>query len=307
MELDEVADELYEVAPEEFVAVRTARQNEAKADGDKALAKAIGALPKPSTPAWVCNLLVHGHREEIEGLVELGGLLRDAQQNLAGDELKALNRQRAQLLTALTRQASALARERGHAVSSTIAAQVEETLRAAMTDPGAGEALLTGRLTSAMSYSGMGTPARADLRLVRPPAAEPAPARPARPRGESAAERRRREEERRRREAEERRLRELAEARSAAEEAAAVAEEAAAAAEQARGTADRLDARRAELQARVDELAAELARVEEEAGGVADDLSRAQRRRRTAEREAADAAAARDAAVARVDALAAGG
>ena len=31
MELDEVADELYEVAPEEFIAVRTARQDEAKA------------------------------------------------------------------------------------------------------------------------------------------------------------------------------------------------------------------------------------------------------------------------------------
>ena len=110
MDLDEVADELYAVPPEDFIALRTARQDEAKDDGDKALAKQIGALPKPSAAAWAANLLVRNRRAEIEGLVELGGLLREAQETLAGDELKALNRQRAQLLAALTRQASALAR-----------------------------------------------------------------------------------------------------------------------------------------------------------------------------------------------------
>ena len=71
----------------------------AKADGDKALAKEIGALPKPSAAAWVCNLLVREHREEIENLVELGTLLREAQENLAGDQLRALDVQRRQLVT----------------------------------------------------------------------------------------------------------------------------------------------------------------------------------------------------------------
>ena len=104
MELEDVADELYAVPPEEFIALRTARADEAKAEGDRPLAKAIGSLPKPSTAAWVCNLLVRAHREEIEGLVELGDLLRDAQHNLAGDQLRALNTQRGQLLNALTRQ-----------------------------------------------------------------------------------------------------------------------------------------------------------------------------------------------------------
>jgi len=177
MDIDEVADELYEVAPEEFVAVRSARQDEAKAEGDKALAKLIGSLPKPSTAAWVCNLLVRAHREEIEGLVELGTLLREAQENLAGDELKALNRQRGQLISALTRQAATLARERGHAVSTSMSTQVEETLRAAMADPDSGEAVLSGRLTSALSYSGLGTGRRPDLRVVRPPAAQAPPRR----------------------------------------------------------------------------------------------------------------------------------
>jgi hypothetical protein len=300
VDLDEVADALYEVVPEEFVAVRGARQDEAKAAGDKALAKAIAALPKPSTAAWVCNLLVRAHQEEIEGLVELGNLLRDAQENLAGDELKALNRQRAQLLTALTRQAAALAREHGHAVSSAIAGQVEETLRAAMTDPEAGEALLTGRLVSAMSYSGLGTVARRpDLRVVRPEPVSAPPARPARSRDDAGQRRREREEERRRA-ADEQRRRELAEARAALEEAEDAAAEAHAAAEEERRAAEAAEDRHVRTRARVAELTEQLAHAEAEAADADAGLKRAERRRRTAEREAADAAGARDDAHARL-------
>jgi hypothetical protein len=312
VELDEVADELYEVPPEEFVAARTARQNEAKDGGDKALAKEIGALPKPSAAAWVCNLLVRAQRSEIEGLVELGNLLREAQENLAGDQLKALDTQRRQLVNALTRQARALANAAGHPVSTAVATQVEETLRAAMADPDAGEALLTGRLTSPMSYSGMGTTvSRPDLRLVRPPRTEPAdkPARAPSPKkqpGESAADRRAREQEERRRAAEEKRQRELVRAREAAEEAVAAAEEAASAAGEQRREVDELERRRADLQAQVDELAEQLSEAEHAAADAGAALKRSQRRLAAAQREADEAAEARDRAVAHADALAEG-
>ena len=39
MDLDEVADELYAVLPEEFVAVRGQRQDDARAAGDRTLAR----------------------------------------------------------------------------------------------------------------------------------------------------------------------------------------------------------------------------------------------------------------------------
>jgi hypothetical protein len=315
VDLDEVADELYEVPPEEFIVLRTTRQDEAKAEGDKPLAKEIGSLPKPSAAAWACNVLVRSHREEIEGLVELGGLLREAQENLVGDELRALSSQRAKLVSALTRQAAALARERGRPITSSVADQVEETLRAAMADPEAGEALLSGRLTSSMSYSGMGTTvSRPDLRLVRP--VERAPSQPAKPSKAtpantpakaSADERRRardREQEEARRAAEEKRRRELAEARQAADEATAAADEAQAAAEDERQRFDELDGRRASLDARVAELADELARAEGEVAEVAAQLKRAERRRRSAEHEAAEAVVARERALARVEQLA---
>jgi hypothetical protein len=308
VDLDDVADELYAVPPEEFVATRSARVDDARAAGDRALAKAVGALPKPSTAAWVVNVLVRAHGEEIEGLIELGGLLREAQESLAGDELRALNTQRGKLLSALTRQASARARELGHPVSTAVANQVEETLRAAMADPEAGEAVLAGRLTSSLSYSGMGgvTGMRPQLRVVREPA--PAPARRTRTAGDG--DRRAREEERRRereeaarRAAQEKRLRELAEAREVAAAAAALAEETAARAAEERDRAGELDERHEELRTRVEELTAELARAEEEAGEVAAELRRAERHRTTAERQARDAAAARDRAEARVQDL----
>ena len=68
MDLDAVADELYAVPPDEFVAVRKQRQEDARAAGNRTLAREIGALPKPTAAAWVCNLLVREQRAEIEGL-----------------------------------------------------------------------------------------------------------------------------------------------------------------------------------------------------------------------------------------------
>lgn len=313
MELEEVADELYAVPPEEFIALRTARQDEAKAAGDRPLAKTIGSLPKPSTAAWVCNLLVRAHREELEGLVELGDLLRDAQHDLAGDQLRALNTQRGQLLNALTRQASALAREQGHRVGTSISTQVEETLRAAMADPEAGEALLTGRLTSPMSYSGMGTAsARPDLRLVPPPKPQtrPAPApvkkTPAEAGSserESAAVRRVREREEQRKAAEEKHRRQVARAEEAAEHARTVAEEAQSAAEEQRRQAEQLALEHADLQSQVEVLADRLAEAERHAAEAAAALKRAQRRSSAAEHEAAEAADVRDRAVAHLEQL----
>jgi hypothetical protein len=303
VEFDDVADELYAVPPDDFIALRTTRQDGAKDDGDRALAKAIGALPKPSTAAWVCNLLVRARREEIEGLVELGGLMREAQENLAGDELRALNKQRAQLVNALGREAAALAREQGHRVSTAIAGQVEDTLRAAMADPAAGEALLSGRLTSAMSYSGLGTSSgRPDLRVVRSPEPDRTPSPTPARRGDAEQRRRERDEERRRA-AEEKRRQELTAARRALEEAEDAAHEARAAAEEERRAAAAAEDRHVRTRARVAELSEQLAQAVEDAAEADAGLKRAERRRRTAEREAADAESARDAARTRVEEL----
>jgi hypothetical protein len=304
VDLDEAADELYGLPPEQFTAARTEREATARRDGDRELAQAVAGLGKPSTAAWVCNLLVRRQPEEVAGLLELGGLLREAQESLAGDELRQLDVQRRRLLAALVRQARSLAAEEGHRISEAVAGQVEETLRAALAAPDAGEALRSGRLTAAMSYSGLGTGQRPDLHVV-PPRAPARPAAPAR-RGRSADEGRaaeeRRAEERRRAE-EERRRREREEARQALEEAVAAAEDAEQAAARERDRAGELAAAQEERQRRADDLAGELERLRAELAAAAPELDRAQRRARSAGRRATEAAAARERARARLAGL----
>jgi hypothetical protein len=300
VELDEVAEELYGVPPEDFVAARTAARDRARADGDRELATRVAALPKPSTAAWVCNLLVRRQPDEVGQLVELGGLLRQAQANLSGDQLKELGRQRSQVVAALARQARALAHQEGHDVSTAIAEQVEATLRAAVADPDAGAALLAGRLSGALSYTGLGP---VDLSaVVATPARAPAP-RPAGTADRSADQRE--QAERRRREEADRRRRELTQARTDAEEAARVAADTQRAAEDAGRRLDEATHHREQLQARVAELTGELRRTERQAAGAAGDVTDAEKRRDAAVRRAGTAAAIAERAQAHADRLAA--
>jgi hypothetical protein len=305
MDLADVADELYAVPPEDFVAERTAARDRARATGDKALAADIAGLPKPSTAAWVCNLLVRRQHEEIAQLVELGAMMREAQVNLSGDQLKELGKQRSQVVAALARQARALAAGEGHPVSTAIAEQVEETLRAAVADPDAGAALLGGQLTASLSYNGFGPVDLSGAVAPTKPAPPKSPAKapptsPAKRGGaadgdRAAREQRRKEaEERARREAEEARRRELAQAEQDAEEAAAVARDTAAALEAAEQRVAETAARREELQARVAELQQELRRTEQRVTAGTADLTEAEHRRDAAARRAQTAASIRD-------------
>lgn len=154
---DEVADELYGLPPEEFTAARTRYEKEAKAAGNRDEAARIHALAKPSVTAWLANQLARQHRDELEPLLELGAGLRDATRNLAGDQLRELSRQQHQLVYALVQQARQLARAAGRSVSEDAARALDETLRAALADEGAGNLLLAGRLTDALQTSGFGS------------------------------------------------------------------------------------------------------------------------------------------------------
>jgi hypothetical protein len=297
VDLEDVADELYGLPPEEFIAARREREAQARAAGDRALAKEIAALGKPSTAAWVCNLLAREQRAEVDGLVELGGMLREAQENLAGDELRELDVQRRRLVAALARQGRALAYQHGHPVTTAVADQVEETLRAALADPEAAEELGAGRLTTALSYSGLGTGARPDLRVVAPRERpeKPAPARKRTAVRDGDADSRRRERaEAERRAAEERRRRELEQARAALDEATSAAEEASAAADAERERAEELRERESALEARIEELTDQLNRARDEHTRLGHDRARAERREQAAARRAADAERARD-------------
>jgi hypothetical protein len=271
-------------------------------------------LRRPSLAAWLVNALVRHRHDEVEQLLALGEALRSAQQGLAGDQVRALGRQRQQVLAVMGRQARALARELGHPVSEDVGLEVEQTLGAAMADPAIAEAVRSGRLTSPTSYAGLGldadTSAAAPRRLAvvsDAPKETPASERPAKGRQTTSApdddERaRRREEEARRREAE-RRVAELEQARAEAAEAEQAFEEATAAAREAQERHGEAEQAVEEGRARVDQLEEELRRAEHEFTEATRQERSLRRERESAARLAELAQRARDRARERVERL----
>lgn len=151
MDLDTVADELYGLRPEDFVAARDRRALDARKAGDQALAKEIGALRRPSLAAWVGNLLVRRQPEEVQPLLELGEELRRAHRELDGPQLRRLVRRQGEVIGGLGRQARRLAAEAGRPVGEGVQREVEETLHAVLADPEAAREWAAGRLVKPLS------------------------------------------------------------------------------------------------------------------------------------------------------------
>src|SRR4051794_32801323 len=198
--VEDVAQRLYGLLPEEFTSARDLAAREARAAGDRATAKAISSLRRPSQAAWLVNALIRHRPAEVEQLLTLGEALRSAQSGLAGDELRQLSRQRQQLIAAAGRQARALARELGHPASDDLRQEGEATLGAAKADPEGADAAGPDRRTAPTGYPGLGppepeappTPPRRAAVPPTPPAEAPRPRK-----GEDAEATRRREDQRR--------------------------------------------------------------------------------------------------------------
>ena len=156
MDFDEIADDLYGLAPGQFTASRDARAAEARAAGDRALAERIKKLRRPTVAAWLGNRLARERPQDIEGLIGLGGRLREAQAGLSGPELRRLSRRRGDAVAALVAQAKELGLAEGQSVSDAVLEEVTATLEAALADSEAAEALQRGRLSVALRYSGLG-------------------------------------------------------------------------------------------------------------------------------------------------------
>ncbi|WP_246101251.1 hypothetical protein [Streptomyces cyaneus] len=302
--LDSVADELYGLRPEEFIAARAARAAAARTAGDRALADRITKLRRPSLSAWASNLLVRERHSEVEPLLRLGEGLRQAHRDLDGAQLRELSRRQRTLINALSRQAGQLAASAGHPISDAARHEVEDTLRAALADPGAAQEWASGRLSKPFSATTdfpavTGFPGATDFPAVtekatsrRAPAApsptEPAPPAPPAPRDRKAdADRRRR----------------LARARKDADEAArdlrAREDEAASASREADVARKHLD----QVQQRVSDLTAELQRARDEQRQARSAEQAARDRVRTADRQVREARRRAEAAAVAVEHL----
>lgn len=150
-DLAEIASELYSTPLDEFTA---ARNDRAKGLSDKALAKEVRALRKPSASAWLVNMMSLHRGAQLSQALSLGAQMRQAQEELDGTELKKLGVQRQQLISALVKDGVALSKELGHPASPAVSVEVEQTLRAAMADAVAAAAVSTARLVRPLEASG---------------------------------------------------------------------------------------------------------------------------------------------------------
>lgn len=151
-ELLDIADELYALPLADFTPARDVKAKELKGDD---VGKLVKALKKPSTAAWVVNLLVRREQQQVDQVISVGEALRGAQASMSGDELRALTKQRRQLTAAVTLQARQLAAEEGVKVTQAVADQVEATLTAAMIDEDCGKAVRSGLLVAALATTGV--------------------------------------------------------------------------------------------------------------------------------------------------------
>ncbi|KQM82428.1 hypothetical protein [Agromyces sp. Leaf222] len=149
----DLANELYELPPDEFTAARNARAKELRGS-DRDLANAVGELRRPSAPAWLVNQLARHRSDELAQLLQLGEQLREAQAEVDASALVALAKERRKVVRALAQDAGELAEQLGHPVRGPVLDDVADTLQAAMTDAAASEALLTGRLTRSLEAIG---------------------------------------------------------------------------------------------------------------------------------------------------------
>lgn len=155
-DIDTVIDELYSLAPADFVSHRSAYVTRFKKAGDKSGATRIGGLRKPTVVAWLVNTLARQDESAVAELFDLGAELERAQQRGDGHRLRELSTARSASIRALTDRAVVLGRERGVTVGDNAAREVSNTLNAAMADPEIRDRVRAGRTVVAETYSGFG-------------------------------------------------------------------------------------------------------------------------------------------------------
>jgi hypothetical protein len=165
--LDEATAELYGSDPEEFTERRTALAARARAAGDRAAAKEIAGLRKPTRSAWMINQLVRADPGVADRLAGLGDELRAAAAELDGPKIRELSQARRQLVDTLIRQVLRQAGEQSPPAG--LREDLTATFGAALADPQVARDLAAGTLLRAVHRADFssGVPG---LTLVPPPA-----------------------------------------------------------------------------------------------------------------------------------------
>ena len=156
LSLSDAADELYSTDPATFVERRTELVKQARTSGDKALAKQIEALRRPTVSAWYLNLLARSGTSELDDLLDLGARMRDAQSRFDMATVTSLAPERQKRETAVLRRLDLLLAPQGITPSAAVWSEVGRTLTAVVADASAADAVRSGCLARGLGYAGFG-------------------------------------------------------------------------------------------------------------------------------------------------------
>lgn len=149
-------DALYAGDPAAFVAERDALAKRVRAAGEREAATAIKGLRRPSVGAWYANVAARASLMSLREWLALGSEIRDAQARLDLRRVGELGTGRAALEERVVRDLAAHLGALGVTASPAGLDELRGTLRAALADPAASDALASGRLERSLSYAGFG-------------------------------------------------------------------------------------------------------------------------------------------------------
>ena len=149
---DDELDELYAAKPDDFTALRATLASAAKQRGDATAAKRISAARKPTTAAWIVNLLALKNKEAKQRLTDLGERLRAAHTAMDGERIRELSAEQRRLVDELSR--AGIEEAELTDPPAALRDDITGTLQAAIADPDLAARL--GRLTKAERWSGFG-------------------------------------------------------------------------------------------------------------------------------------------------------
>jgi hypothetical protein len=146
--VDDRADQLFTLSPDEFVAARDALAAELRNAGDRDGAAEVKALRRPTVGAWAINQVSRRHSDEVNELLAAGRDLRKAQRaamaGSGGTDVHAAAARRRAAVDRLARLTGEVLQEAGR--GGGLHPEIADTFLAASVEADVEEAVRAGRL-----------------------------------------------------------------------------------------------------------------------------------------------------------------
>ena len=157
LHLRAAVDLLYAAPVERFIGLRGELVAQARAAGERDLARDVGRLRKPTVAAWALNHVARQRPGVLDALGDYARDLREAQRTLDADRLRSLGRERGARVEEAARAVEEAARTEGVTLGASVAAEVGDSLTACVVDEDAERAVRSGALVRPLAYSGFGS------------------------------------------------------------------------------------------------------------------------------------------------------